>query len=205
MTGFAAPRRRRSLRTVLLTALVVGILGSVAGIGSYSAFTATATNTGNSFAAGTVVIADNDSGGFMLALANAKPTDADTSCIHVTYTGSLASSVRLYSTQTGTLGGYLTLTITRGTDSSPSFDSCTNFTADATNYIGQGAGVIYSGNLSGFPTTYAGGLVDPLAGSPESWTTNEAHSYKFTVTLQDVNAAQGLSGTAGFTWEARNS
>jgi hypothetical protein len=141
----------------------------------------------------------------MLALANAKPTDADTSCINVTYTGSLASSVRLYSTQTGTLGGYLTLTITRGTDSSPSFDSCTNFTADATNYIGQGAGVIYSGNLSGFPTTYAGGLVDPLAGSPESWTTNEAHSYKFTVTLQDVNAAQGLSGTAGFTWEARNS
>jgi hypothetical protein len=204
VTGFAAPRRRRSLRTVLLTALVVGILGSVAGIGSYSAFTATATNTGNSFAAGTVVIADNDSNGFMLALANAKPTDADTSCINVTYTGSLASSVRLYSTQTGTLGGYLTLTITRGTDSSPSFDSCTNFTADATDYIGSGNGVVYQGLLSAFPSTYAAGLVDPTSGSPETWTSPEAHSYRFVVALANDNAAQGLSTTAAFTWEARN-
>ena len=40
--------------------------------------------------------------------------------------------------------------MTRGTDSSPSFASCANFTADSTNYIGSGAGVIYSGNLSAF-------------------------------------------------------
>jgi hypothetical protein len=191
-------------RKVLITALVVGVLGAVAGVGGYSAFTSTTTNSGNSFAAGTVVIADNDLDNVMLALTNAKPNDADTSCIKVTYTGTLASSVRLYSTQTGTIGQYLTLTITRGTDSAPSFDACTNFTADATNYIGQGAGVIYNGNLSSFPATYAAGLVDPLAGSPESWTQNEVHSYKFTITLQDVNAAQGLTGTAGFTWEARN-
>jgi predicted ribosomally synthesized peptide with SipW-like signal peptide len=197
------PRSHR-LRAVLLSAVVLGILGVVAGVGSYSAFTATTTNTGNSFAAGTVAISDNDNDNFMLALTNAKPSDADTSCIKVTYTGSLSSTVRLYSTQTGTLGQYLTLTVTRGTDSSPSFDSCTNFTADATNYIGQGAGVIYSGNLSGFATTYNTGLVDPLAGTPESWTTNETHTYKFVITLQDVNAAQGLTGTAGFTWEARN-
>lgn len=200
-----APRRRTNrARSVLLTALVLGILGTVAGVGSYSAFTATTTNTGNSFAAGSVAISDNDLNGFMLALTNAKPTDADTSCIRVTYTGSLSSSVRLYSTQTGTLGQYLTLTVTRGTDSAPSFDSCATFTADATNYIAQGAGVIYSGNLSAFPATYAAGLVDPLAGTPESWATNETHSYRFVVTQQDNNAAQGLTGTAGFTWEARN-
>jgi hypothetical protein len=191
-------------RAVLLTILVVGILGAVAGVGSYSAFTATTANTGNSFAAGSVVITDNDLDAVMLGLTNAKPGDADTSCIRVTYTGSLSSTVRLYSTQTGTLGQYLTLTVTRGTDSSPSFDSCTNFTPDGTNYIGQGSGVIYSGNLSAFPSTYAAGLVDPLSGSPESWATNEVHSYKFVVTLQDNNAAQTLTGTAGFTWEARN-
>ena len=120
-------------RKVLITALVVGLLGAVAGVGGYSAFTSTTTNSGNSFAAGTVLIADNDLDNVMLALTNAKPNDADTSCIKVTYTGTLASSVRLYSTQTGTVGQYVTLTITRGTDSAPSFDSCTNFTADTTN------------------------------------------------------------------------
>ncbi len=94
--------------------------------------------------------------------------------------------------------------MTRGTDSNPSFDSCTNFTADGTNYIGQGNGVIYSGALSAFPANWASGVVDPTPGSPESWTNPETHSYRFAVTLQDVEAAQGLNGTASFTWEARN-
>ena len=94
--------------------------------------------------------------------------------------------------------------MTRGTDSSPSFASCTNFTADSTNYIGSGAGVIYSGNLGAFPSTYAAGLVDPTSGSPATWSTSDAHSYKFVVTVQNNAAAQGLSSTASVTWEARN-
>jgi len=192
-------------RRILLTLLVLGVAGAAAGAGSWSAFTATTANSGNSFEAGTVVIEDNDGSNAMLALANAKPGDSDTSCIRVKYTGSLAATVRVYATVTGTLPQYLTLTVTRGTDSSPSWDSCTNFTADGTNYIGQGNGVVYSANLSAFPASYAAGLVDPTSGSPESWATDEVHSYKFVVTLQDDNAAQGLSGTAAVTWEARNS
>ena len=95
------------------------------------------------------------------------------------------------------------LTVTRGTDSSPSFDSCANFTPDATNYVGAGNGVVYSGPLSSFPASYAAGIVDPTSGSPETWSQSEAHSYRFVVTLQDDNAAQGLTGNALFTWEAR--
>ncbi len=201
--GAASPRAQRS-RKALLTLLVVGILGTVTGVGSYSAFTATTGNAGNSFASGTVSIEDNDSGAAMLSLANAKPTDADTSCIKVKYTGTLASSVRLYGSVTGTMPSYMTLTVTRGTQASPSFDSCTGFTADATNYLGAGNGVIYQGNLSAFPATYGAGIVDPIPGSPESWTTNEERIYRFTVTLQNDNAAQGLTGGASFTWEARN-
>lgn len=200
--GAPAPGRtgQPRLRKVLLTVIVLGTVAALAGIGSYAAFTSTTTNTGNSFSTGTVAIGDNDLNGAMLALSNAKPADADTSCIRVQYTGSLASTVRLYSTQTGTLPQYLNLTITRGT-SAAGFDNCTGFQADGTNYIGQGNGVVYSGALGSFPTTYAGGLVDPDA----SWTNGEQPWYRFVVSVQDTNSAQGLTGTAGFTWEARNS
>lgn len=184
--------------------LVIGVAGLLAGAGSYAVFTATTGNTGNSFASGTVAIQDNDANTAMLALANAKPGDADTSCIRIEYTGSLDSTVRLYGSVSGSLASYVTLTVTRGTDSSPSFDSCANFTPDATNYIGAGNGVVYSGPLSSFPASYAAGIVDPTSGSPETWSQSEAHSYRFVVTLQDDNAAQGLTGNASFTWEARN-
>jgi hypothetical protein len=205
----SAKRRTRqpAARRVLVAVLMLGVIGVFGGYGSYSAFTATTSNTGNTLAAGTVSIADNDGAGTLVTLSNAKPGSTDTGCISVNYTGSLAANVGLYvSSLTGTgLGAYMTLTVTRGSfsPSAPAFRSCTNFVADGTNYIGAGSGVIYNGNLSAFPTTYATGL-EPTTGSPATWTNGDSHVYKFTVTLQDVNAAQGLTATAGFTWEARN-
>jgi hypothetical protein len=192
-------------RKLVYTLLLVALVGSVAGPVSYSAFTSTTASDSNVFSAGSVSISDNDGGSTsLLGLSNARPGDSDTGCIRVSYVGTLPAQVKLYGTIAGGLAQYLTLTVTRGTDSSPSFDSCANFTPDGMNYIGQGNGVVYSGALADFPATWAGGLVDPLAGSPESWTNPEAHSYRFVVTLQDVEAAQGLNATASFTWEARN-
>jgi hypothetical protein len=188
-----------SPRKVLLTCVVVGIAGAIAGIGTYSAFSGTTGNAGNSFTSGTVTLGDNDGGSALLSLAAAKPGDASTGCIKVTYTGSLAAGIRLYGTVTGTLAQYLTLTVTRGTNTS-AFSSCAAFTPDATDYIGSGAGVVYSGNLSAFPATWSAGLVDPTS----AWAQNDAHSFKFVVTVQDNNAAQGLTSAASFTWEARN-
>jgi camelysin-like metallo-endopeptidase len=194
-------RRRKLLGTLLLVTAV----GAVAGPATYSAFSSTTSNGGNVFTAGTVNLSDNDGGSTsLLSLANAKPGDSDTGCIRVSYDGTLAASVRLYANTSGALAQYLTLTVTRGTDSNPSFDSCANFTPDSTDYIGQGNGVVYSGSLSAFPATYASGLVDPEPGSPESWTNPENHSYRFVISLNDTNAAQGLNGSATFTWEARN-
>ena len=191
-------------RKILLTLLVLGALGALSGAATFSAFSSTATNSGNAFAAGTVLIADNDVGSAMLSLANAQPGATDTSCMLITYSGSLSSTVRLYGSTAGALTPYLTLTITRGTDATPVFDDCAGFAADATDYIGSGAGVIYQGALSGFPATYAGAIVDPIPGSPETWTASEARVYRFAITLADDNAAQGQSATASFNWEARN-
>src|SRR5262245_60246437 len=185
--------------------LVLGCFAVVSGAATYSAFSSQTSSSGNSVSAGTVRLTDNDAGTAMLSLSNAQPATSDTSCILITYSGSLDSTVRLYGTIAGSLASYVTLTVTRGTDASPTFDSCASFTPDGTNYIGAGNGVIYQGNLSAFPTSYAAGLVDPNPGSPESWTTSETHAYRFVVTLQNDNAAQGQSATASFTWEARNS
>lgn len=198
-----ASRGRISLK-VAVTLALMALFGAVVGLGTWSAFSSTTQNTGNTFETGTVSISDNDSESAMLALNAAKPGDSDTSCITVSYDGTLESSVRLYGTTTGSgLDQYLDLTVTRGSGAA-GFDDCTGFTPDASNYLGSGDGVVYSGTLQSFPDDYGAGLVDPTPGSPESWTSGESHTYRFVVTVRDDNGAQGLTAGQTFTWEARN-
>jgi hypothetical protein len=191
-------------RKILLSLLVLGAVAAASGAATFSAFSSQTTNAANSFAAGTVHLTDNDLDGAMLSLSNVQPGASDISCMLVTYSGSVASTVRLYGSVAGALAPYLTLTVTRGDDPSPVFDDCVGFAADSTDYIGAGAGIVYQGPLSSFPASYGTGLVDPIPASPETWTTSEVHTYRFSVSVVDDNAAQGQSATASFSWEARN-
>ncbi len=177
-------------RVILVTAITIGLVGVIAGAGTFAAFSSTSGNGGNAFAAGTVTISDNDAGGALLSLSNARPGNAATGCIQITYGGSLDAGVRIYGATTGGIAPYLTLTVTQGSTGA-AFNSCAGFTPGP---------VVYSGVLSSFPTSYASGLVDP----DPTWTTAETHAYQFVITLNSDPAAQGLSGTASFTWEARN-
>ncbi|MEX0755250.1 MAG: TasA family protein [Actinomycetota bacterium] len=186
-------------RRIAISALVVGIVAVVSGTGTWAAFSDTTGNPANAFAAGTVRIADNDSGSAMMTLTDAYPNDSVQGCILVTYSGSLDADVRLYANVTGSLGQYLTLKVTRGTDASPSFPGCGGFTPDPTDYNGDGPGVIYEGDLDAFPAGWGGGVIDP-----QTWSTNDAHAYRFEVTLQDNPNAEALSAGADFVWEARN-
>jgi hypothetical protein len=189
-----------SLATLAALALAVGFAAS-----TFSAFSSTTANTSNGGATGTVVVGDNDSGTAMLTMTGLKPGDTDTSCIKVTSTGTLPSLVRLYGTTGGTgLDAYLNLVVTRGAGAG-TFDDCSGFSADAANYIGQGAGVIYSGTLQAFADDYASGVADPRTATvPEAWTPGETHSYRFALTQADNDLAQGLTYAQSFTWEARN-
>lgn len=202
-------RRRSTGRKILLSVLAVGVVAAAAGVGTFAAFSSSTQNGPNSFAAGTVTIGDDDgTTGTVLSLTAAKPGDTATGCIKVSYTGSLAANVHLYGSVSGALAPYLNLTVTRGTGSS-TFPACGSFTADTANYFGNGAGVVYSGLLSAYPSTYAAGIVDPQnCGSPpcaaQSWTNPSNHVYKFVVSLANDNNAQGLSASATFTWEAQN-
>jgi predicted ribosomally synthesized peptide with SipW-like signal peptide len=187
---------------VLLSLLLVGLLGAVAGMGVFSAFSSTTTNPNNTFSAGSVTLTDNDSNAALYSVTNRKPGDSATSCIKVTFTGTLAADVRIYTLNTvNAFGQYIDLTITPGTQPSSTFPDCTGFTPDA-------GGAIYTGTLLNFATTknsYANGVVDyPGAGS--SWVNNDAVVYQFTVTMQAAtpDTQQGAStGLHDFTWEAR--
>ena len=186
---------------------VLALLVLAAGGATFAAYRATTQNDGNRVEAGSVKLSDNGDGTSLMSMSGAVPGNTTSACIRVTFDGSLASTVRLYGATTGSgLDQYLDLKVTRGTysPSAPAFKSCTNFQADATNYIGAGNGVIYNGTLQGYADNYAAGLVDPLPGSPESWTNGEAHVYRFDVTLQQNFAAQTLDASQTFTWEARN-
>ena len=177
-----------------LVTLVGLAVWTVATNGVWAAFTAPASIGSNSFSTGQVTISDDDAGSAMMSLSGMKPGDSDSACIQVTYNGSVPATVHLYGATTGTgLDQYLNLTVTRGSISSGSFDSCTNFTADV------GGGVLYSGTLRDFPDAYGGAVADPRV----TWAANDVHAYKFTVVLQDDNAAQGLNATQQFNWEAR--
>src|SRR5205085_6492325 len=80
---------------VLRTLLVLGIVACIAGAGVFSAFSSQTDNPGNIVTAGTVKLEDNDGGQALYSLTAAKPGDTKTSCIKVTYVGSLAATVKL--------------------------------------------------------------------------------------------------------------
>src|SRR4026209_2191394 len=82
-------RMSKRTRKMLLSLMVVGVIGSVAGWGVYAAFTATTTNTGNTITAGTVNIAQHAGSTTLYSASNQGPGASTVGCIRVTYTGSL--------------------------------------------------------------------------------------------------------------------
>ena len=189
-------------RKILATIAVIGAIAGLSGWATWAAFSATTSSTGNSLSLGTVAIGNNSLGSFMYDVTGAKPGDTITKCVQTTYTGSLDADVKLYASPVGAVGQYVTLTVTPGSGSS-TFPDCTGFVADG--------GAIYTGTLKGFADThnsYATALADN-PGSATKWATNDSVVYQFTLTVQDNNAANGVTsalatGAHSFTWEARN-
>lgn len=187
-------------RKLLLSLLVVGAIGAVAGWGAYSAFTATTTNSGNTITAGTVAINQHAGATTLYSSSGAAPGTSIVKCIRVTYTGSLASSVKLYASAGITNGSAFNLQVERGSGlSSPDNTmNCTGFTASST---------AFNGTLDTLGTTYAGGVDGKAAAA--AWATSDSVDYRFTVTVVDdttpnAHTSALSSGAHSFTWEARN-
>jgi len=192
-TMIAITRSRRLNLVVALIALA--FVSALVVRTSASAFSDTTDNTTNQFTAGDVTLIDDDLTVAMFTAGNMKPLDAQTECITITYQGSLDASVTLYGALTAGdgLDDYLNLTVNRG--SGGSFGDCTGFLSSEN---------VYTGTLDGFTGTHTSfgtgaGTWAPTGGAPD-----DDMTYQFIVTLQDDNAAQGLTTTASFTWEAQN-
>jgi hypothetical protein len=189
---------------ILRTLVVLGVLACIAGAGVFSAFSSQTDNPGNVVTAGTVALSDNDAGSALYALTAAKPGESQSSCIKVTYTGSLNANVRIFTPSTiGELGPNVTLKIDSGTQTTPSFPSCTGFTPDS-------GGALFEGTLSAFATehnNFATGVVDFPGTSATKWVTNDSVIYRVTATLSASapESAQGkTTGTHIIRWEAQN-
>ncbi|MFQ5967055.1 MAG: TasA family protein [Acidimicrobiia bacterium] len=189
-------QRRRVIPPLLRFGAIAGALVLMSALvvtGSRGAFSDTTDNAGNNWAAGTVTITDDDTGSAMFNASNMKPGDSVTNCIVATYSGTLVpADVRLYGVSGGTgLDAYLDVTIDEG--SGGVFGNCTGFVLSTTPF---------SGTLATFAATHTNFTNGIAAWSPAA--NPESKTYRFTVTLQDNNLAQGLNGTATFTWEAQN-
>jgi hypothetical protein len=192
-------------RKVLASMLVLGLVAGLATIASFAAFSSTTSNGANDFDAGTVYITDNDNAAVMYDLATQKPGVVTEKCIKVTYSGTLAAGVKFYGSRaiTETLDQYVNLKVEEGTQATSTFPDCTGFSA---------ANTLYDGTVDGFMSNYSGwgnGITTTDSGGGD-WAATDTRVYRFTVSVQDNNNANGqasgelTTGNHTFTWEAQN-
>lgn len=169
---------------VLLTVLTVSR--------SNAAFRATTSNTGDSFATGSVTLSDDDAGSTLFGATNMSPGNPVVECIKVTYAGSLLDAdVKMYATSTGALDTYLDTTIEVG--SGGGFGDCTTFSPSATIFDDT------LENLSSGHANWSTGLpVYTATRSPESRT------IRITVDVRNDPGAQNQTAGAEFHWEAQD-
>jgi hypothetical protein len=190
-------------RRIFITIAVLALMAGVAVFTTSAAFTATTSNPGNSIEAGTVAIGDSDAGtGQLYNALNQKPGAGNgpaAACIRVTYSGSLASAVKLYRSAVSN-GAAFRLTVERGSGlTAPASNmNCTGFSATST---------AFDNTLDQFPTTYAAGVDGKAAGA--AWSSGQSVDYRFTVypvddTTPNAHTSAIDTGAHSFTWEAQN-
>jgi hypothetical protein len=194
-----------TVRNLLATVVVLGLLIATIGAAIFSTYTSVASNENNTFTAGTIALTDNDAGSALFNVGGFSPGDAFTKCLEVTYnsTGGVQSDVKLYGSTTGSgLDQYLDLQIRRGSMPLPGAapGDCAGFTPDATDYSGDGPGMVVSSTLRDFPDSYATGITDPVG----AWSSGDKAVYEITLTVQSDNTAMGLSAVQDFSFEAHN-
>ena len=190
------PRTKSLLRSLL----AIGAAGALAAFGTFSAFSSSTENPGNQINSGTVALSDNDSNAALYDVSGAKAGTAVDRCITVAYGGNVDADVKLYLPDAvGTLAPYVNMTVTPGTDATPSFGDCTGFVADGA--------ALFTGTLASFRaahSSWANGLVDN-PGSGTKWAQGNSVTYRVQLTVQDDDNAQGkATGTHRLVWEARN-
>jgi hypothetical protein len=176
--------------------VLVGMFGSglTVWVASHAAFTGSSASPGNAWAAGQVVLSDDDSNSALFTATGLKPGMTGTKCIAVTYGGTVASGdVRIYGTNsTGTLSPYITMTIEMG--SVGSFAGCGSFTASSTPVNSVAVSTI------GTKTTYATGYStgwSPAAGA------SRVFRFTYAMSASTPDSQESATCALSFTWETQ--
>ena len=209
----------------LFAAVPVGLLlaGTVVWQSTSAAFTANTDNTGNTWQAGSVTLADSDGSSALFdSAANGalRPGSNRSTCIRVDYTGDLTADIRLYVTTPPSgavaLDNYLMMSVERGRDvaagTTVNPDCSTGFASNTTPTFLYNTASATTGTadqtktLAALKTAapdYAHG--HPVATAPAtSIAPNTSLTFRIGYWVLDDNAAQSKRSTASFTWEARN-
>lgn len=164
---------------------------------SNAAFTATTSNGPDTFGTGSVIIGSAP-GAALFTVTGMQPGATGSACLTVSYTGTLASAIKLYgasASATNSLDSYINIQIEQttgaGTVSGP---SCVGFGAATT---------LFNNTLSSFSSTHANFTNGLAAWSPSGSATRD---YRFTYTLSASAPNTTMNSTASitFTWEAQN-
>jgi hypothetical protein len=180
---------------VTAAATVVGGIALSSGVmwqASNAAFTASTTNAADSWTAGTVSLVDDDSATAMFAATNLRPGSVGEKCIKLTYNGSLAGTVKLYSTAvTGALAPYLDVVVEEGAGGD--FGGCGGFTPSGTDF---------TGTLASFGTTRTGFASGVGSFAPAGPGDVKTYRISYTVNGGTPDTAQGANAGATFNWQA---
>ncbi len=214
--------------TVALVPLAILASGAMVYQASNAAFTASTATPSNNWTAGTVALTDNDGNAALFSVSNVKPGVANggTRCINVSYTGSLAATVKLYASgytsaagpAGGVLGNFLRASVEEGSGATDA--ACTGFTSDGTpkflnagGSAGQPLGT-FSGANTAFAGNYANGAT-PWAAAAGN-VTPQVRSVRIIWWLPDLgepdppasqaalDTLQGAAAAVTLNWEARN-
>jgi hypothetical protein len=195
LAGISPRSRARRRGTPLRAVLTVVALGvATAGImaGSFAAWTAQTSNTGNSVAAGTLTMTNDKNATSLFTATGAKPGDAPApTTVTVANTGSLPMSVTL--TQGTVVNGFdpasLGLEI---------YDSTRGWCVWPT----QSAGACGSyGAWSGSPLT--SGISLPATSGASQWPSGQSHTFEVSWQLaaSSPNSDQGKSASFQLVWD----
>jgi hypothetical protein len=226
-------RRGGHARIVIAAAVAVGLLASASIMirSSYSAFSATTSNPGSQWSAGSVTLTDNDNSDSipMFNISGMRPADSRTGCIVVTYGGSVSTSgVKVYiasgdlvdvvGTGPSKLSQHLRLEIYEGDvaggfNSNVTTNTGSNDAAACTAWAGTNVTEIYNSGTSASYTLNSFATNDTSFGTGAgTWTptggSNAKKAYKVVVTLDNsianVSEAQNGISAAKITFEAQS-
>ncbi len=172
----------RKILVPLATAVAAGTLA----VGSGATFSSETGNTISAVTAGTLKQTNSKADAAIFALTNIKPGDTVNGTVTLTNTGSLPAKFTV--TESSSVNGF-------GNKAAPNA-AVSNLSLSITD-TASGA-TVYNGNF--------GDLVDgtPVALGSSAWAKDEAHTYKFSVTLDPSapNADQGKTASAVYTWNS---